>query len=298
MIFSRRIAVLKQLNGGFSANGGEVSGVVRAENYADGVAIELSLINFAPLEEGRYVCAFFDGQSAEILECADKFFIEGRKAQKGFAFAVFFVRGNAVPVAYASCGEINAEVGALVRAIEQRESPPTSKVQDYSDDAIAEDNYYEYESSEDDCALFQDKKEEKSGESAFENEENCAHEQVDKGEKECLTGGLARGAFFERVSAEVEKIFLENERALDLEKIIENSAWAKIDYGDGKNYVFGVVKDGEIPLYFCYGVPSQNPEVCPKSMVGLGVYIQTEKGGYWVMYQDAKSGVSIEIKGA
>lgn len=296
MIFSRRIAVLKQLNGGFSANGGEVSGVVRAENYADGVAIELSLINFAPLEEGRYVCAFFDGQSAEILECADNFFIAGKSAQKGFAFLVFFARGNAVPVALASCGEIKVDVGAITRIIDQKENPLTSKTQTYSDDAIAEDNYYEYESGKDDCAMLQDKKEEKSGQGAFENEENCVDEQTDKGEKERVTGGLAKGAFFERVSAEVEKIFLENERACDLENTIENSAWAKIDYGDGKNYVFGVVKDGETPLYFCYGVPSQNPDVCPKSMVGLGVYIQTETGGYWVMYQDAKSGVSLEIK--
>lgn len=53
--YIKKIAVIKQVKGGFSADGGNITGLVKAETYAGFLKVEVSLINIAPLSEGRYV---------------------------------------------------------------------------------------------------------------------------------------------------------------------------------------------------------------------------------------------------
>lgn len=307
-VYLRRIAVLKQLNGGFSADGGEVSGVARAEQYGDKVFLEVSLINFAPIEEGRYVCAFCCDGKVEFFERTDAHTFGNVSVQNGFAFGVFFVRGNVVPVAFASCGEEKTNVDNLTKRLFNQENPPlqeevkekssekkesesaTGKIE-YSDEAIAEDNYYEYESGKNDNAPFENSAKEQEGQNVFKDEKNNARSK----ESESGVKAFAEGKFYELVMSEVEQILKENDKEGELESLIENSRWAKISYGNENHYVFGVVYEKENPLYFCYGVPSNDDKNCPQSMDGLGVYIPTKAGGYWVMYQDAKSGQTIEL---
>ena len=49
--YTKNIAVIRELKGGFSANGGCLSGLVKAEKYGASLKVEVSLINFAPLTE-------------------------------------------------------------------------------------------------------------------------------------------------------------------------------------------------------------------------------------------------------
>ena len=60
--YTKNIAVIKGVAGGFSADGGALSGLVKAEKYGSFFRAEISLINFAPLESGRYVAAVSDGE--------------------------------------------------------------------------------------------------------------------------------------------------------------------------------------------------------------------------------------------
>ena len=71
----------------------------------------------------------------------------------------------------------------------------------------------------------------------------------------------------------------------------------KINYGDGKFYVFGVIYGGGNAQYICYGVPSDNPRTPPASLENSFFIPASEdaQSGYWVMYQDAKTGASIKI---
>ena len=66
--YVKKIAVIKQIQHGFSADSGTLSGVVKAETYACFLKVEASLINFAPLSEGRYVLGITDGLKTVIFE--------------------------------------------------------------------------------------------------------------------------------------------------------------------------------------------------------------------------------------
>ena len=60
MAYTKNIAVIRELKSGFSADGGALTGLVKVERYGAKLKAEASLINFAPLTEGRYVIAVSD----------------------------------------------------------------------------------------------------------------------------------------------------------------------------------------------------------------------------------------------
>ena len=66
--YTKNIAVIRGLKSGFSVDGGPLSGLVKAEKYGSNLRVEVSLINFAPLNQGKYVCAVSDGKGVCVLD--------------------------------------------------------------------------------------------------------------------------------------------------------------------------------------------------------------------------------------
>ena len=97
--YTKNIAVIRELKGGFSANGGCLSGLVKAEKYGASLKVEVSLINFAPLTEGKYVVALSDGKKVLILDGLSYEGISEVDTGKGFAALICFVKGTVSPVA-------------------------------------------------------------------------------------------------------------------------------------------------------------------------------------------------------
>jgi hypothetical protein len=161
------------------------------------------------------------------------------------------------------------------------------------------------------------------GDADFANE-GCESDYVTDYVK--VAGGLAGGNFYERMKDRVERIFADYPKDSLLESAMEGSRWAKIDYGAGKYYSFGVIEvDGRV-AYICYGVPASSN--CNQSLKDRSVYIQTGSGsgsscngcgngsgsgtgsgtgngsgsgtgssGYYVLFQSAVTGVSVDVKG-
>ena len=98
---------------------------------------------------------------------------------------------------------------------------------------------------------------------------------------------------------EIENIFSEYPAEENLIKLIAGSRWARIDYGDGKYYVFGILFDDGKPRYICYGVPARQTDAPPEGMEELASFVPLSETvtdrGYWVMYQDAATGASLKI---
>lgn len=65
--FIRKMCILKELKKGFSADGSPLGGVARVETFAGQVTLQISLINFAPLSDGRYVCVLCDKGGERIV---------------------------------------------------------------------------------------------------------------------------------------------------------------------------------------------------------------------------------------
>ncbi len=294
MGYTKNIAVIKGLLGGFSADGGPLSGLVKAEKYSSELRIEVSLINFAPLSEGRYVVALSDGPHTQIVE--DGLF-EGSSevdTSQGFAAAVCYVNGTVQLIASAVCGNFHAAAFGLKTEIERAEKIKSvsaaaenkESASGYEDEALAEENYYEFgEVDENGGAVFETAQEKEDGNRPAEDEEN-SHSvgggQTDKG-----------GRFYGRMRAEIERVLSDYPPSEELCAAVEDSRWVEISYGGDNFYVFGViVRDGR-PRYICYGIPTSQSDVPPAGMRGMAAFldVKTQHGtGFWVMYQDADTG--------
>lgn len=331
MAYTKNIAVIKGIKDGFSADGGKLSGLIKAEKYGTKLRIEVSLINFAPLTEGRYVCAISDGKATQIFEDGVYEGESGVDTSQGFASLICLVKGQVYPVASAICGNFHDTALSIKGEVEKAENLKTAmkkpteeenkqnekeKVKEvYEDEAIAEVNYYEYaKTDENGRAVCEDKKEETKGSETLRDEEaSCAVEEKQNGVKNAETkaysGGneeispqnpiVESGIFYENMKDEIDGILQKYPPVKELEELIEGSKWVKISYGDGVFYVFGVLYSEEKPAYICYGVPAEQSAIPPESMKDMVAFIPCSKddatNGYWVMYQDAETGASIKV---
>ncbi|MCD8309300.1 MAG: hypothetical protein LUD19_05530 [Clostridia bacterium] len=305
--YTRNIAVIKGIKSGFSADGGRLSGLVKTEQYGTRLRADITLINFAPLAEGHYVIALSDG-AGEVVFGSEGY--EGEcdvDISCGFAAAVCFVlKGEVNHIATAVCGDMEYAADFARRAVEAEERAYVSSTETaYDDEAIAEGNYYERDedggSGESGGCLRKDEAEKEEEICGSEDEAYCGvcKEPQDKeqcGEGEAIEIPLAAAdGFYRTVQGEIERIFGTYPQEEELERVVEDSRWAKITYGGGKHYVFGVIYAEGKPAYLCYGVPSKNAKTPPDSLKGMAGYIPISGGGYWVMYQDAATGISIKI---
>lgn len=306
MGYTKNIAVIRGLKSGFSADGGPLSGIVKAEKYGASLKVEVSLINFAPLTEGKYVAAISDGKRTCVLDGLTFEGVSEVDTSAGFAALVCFVNGAVSPIASAICGNYQSAAMGIRSEIEKQErisaaSPaPKESAQEqyvkYEDEALAQENYYEYEQTDKNGgAVCENPQTQKNRQSLRENE------KADSSFKEDAAGGLARGNFFfDAMKDEIEKVLSSYPEESPLMKTVENSRWVRITYGEGKYYVFGVIYTDQSPAYICYGVPTEDSSRPPESLSGLASFIpsspDSDESGYWVMYQDAITGASVKIK--
>lgn len=130
-------------------------------------------------------------------------------------------------------------------------------------------------------------------EEAMENEMN---EQMEE--------DLQREAtFYDEVKDQIDALFEKYERETALEEIIPNSKFVRVDFNnDGRSYIFGVINDSNNqPEYIVYGIPSRFQDVPPEELEGYYQWLPLdveapEEDGYYMMYQDARTGEHVKIE--
>ena len=98
--------------------------------------------------------------------------------------------------------------------------------------------------------------------------------------------------FYLSVKPQLDEIFVCFPECDDLEEVVPNSKWAKIQVEDGF-YVVGLILDGEVVRYISYGVPATKNSCPPSEIRDVAVWLddgKEEGKGYWVIYQDAMTG--------
>ncbi len=98
--------------------------------------------------------------------------------------------------------------------------------------------------------------------------------------------------FYLSVKPQLDEIFVCFPECEDLEAVVPNSKWAKIQVEDGF-YVVGLILDGEVVRYISYGVPATKNSCPPSEIRDVAVWLddgKKEGKGYWVIYQDAMTG--------
>ena len=107
MSYEKRVAVLKQINKGFSADGGALSGAVYLERFGRELTVKVQAAGLAALKEGRYALVLSVGNTnfclalgrGEALKIAD-----APSIREGFSVLIAFVKDEAQAVAFGRCG--------------------------------------------------------------------------------------------------------------------------------------------------------------------------------------------------
>ena len=104
MNYVKKMCILRQVKQGFSGDGKALSGLIKIEQYGKNLAVEVSIINFAPLVSGEYYCLLSDGKGkTEMLSLRGKSFfnlLSDLDISTGFCGIVCYVKNEIVPIAY------------------------------------------------------------------------------------------------------------------------------------------------------------------------------------------------------
>ena len=308
--YCKKMCVLKQLSTGFASDGKKVSGLLTAEKYGTRLTACFSLINFAPLSEGRYVAALSDTRGGlEFFELSATGGTLKREStlslEDGFCCLICHVAFRAAPAAFGKCGDKIYDVKKLCAAVEEKErgkAAPAAKEEreetppenaPYDDEIVATENYYEYpDANVENLTIKEKSHEEQPGLSAVD----AVADAVDTGEEraeETACGadadadedavrlfkvespgnenGSAR--YYDSVKGELDELFEKYPSEDNLQRAVEDSRWVKIEFAPQKYYTVGLMFEKGKPRYICYGVPAANKSEPPAALKGFCSYL-------------------------
>lgn len=109
-------------------------------------------------------------------------------------------------------------------------------------------------------------------------------------------------SFYEQIKPQLDTLFNKYSPEEVLGQVIANSKWVKVNYDGGVNYyVLGLVFDDNKNNveYIAYGMPSTDSQNAPDDLAGFAQWLPLNNlngaNGYWIVYQDAKTGETIKV---
>ena len=138
--------------------------------------------------------------------------------------------------------------------------------------------------------------------SLFESSENEINESIDNELKSNESTNSNKHMFYDMIAEQLEDLFEKYPREVNLENLVENSRWVKINYEDNdKFYVVGIIYLNNEIKYICYGVPGSYYTEPPLELKDYSQWLPTDtlhpyENGYWVMYQDSDTGENVILK--
>ena len=134
-----------------------------------------------------------------------------------------------------------------------------------------------------------DKKEENKDNS------NITKEKIIENKEKKTESKLDDEDFFNGIRPQLDELFKCYPADKELMRAVPDSKWVRVDYENNEYYVVGILYNGKRATHICYGVPGdytirpkQKSEWLPLD------YADPEGKGYWVIFQDALTGNTIE----
>ena len=120
MNYVKKMCILRQIRQGFSGDGKALSGLIKIEQYGKNLAVEISVINFAPLASGEYYCLLSDGKGkTEMLALRGKSLfnlLTDLDVSGGFCGIICYVKNEVVPIAYGINGNKSYDWKTILNA--------------------------------------------------------------------------------------------------------------------------------------------------------------------------------------
>ena len=308
------MCILRQIKQGFSGDGKALSGIIKVEQYGKNLAVEVSIINFAPLVSGEYYCLLSDGKGkTEMLALRGKSMfniLSDMDIGEGFCAIICYVKTELVPIAYGINGKgaydwksiLNATLppvfpqskqekadGEIAETVE--ETPPNAE--DYDDEAMAVKNYYE--ENEHERVELTKTNENASIESADKDE---GTEERSCAKKDGNVEGVLRDAneeYYLSVKKELDGLFASYPQDDTLCDAFSYSRWARIQGVEGapKYLVGAVYEDGKLQ-FVCYALAAENKDNPPEEIKGVCSFVPVSPlvnaEGFFVIFQSATTG--------
>lgn len=103
--------------------------------------------------------------------------------------------------------------------------------------------------------------------------------------------------YYLSVKSTIERL-MKGEHETALERALEGTVWVKVPYRDKSYYVIGLI--GNPPEYIGYAVVGKYALNPPRQLEKISKWLplsaeQPEGDGYWVMFQDAVTGATVQI---
>ena len=316
MQYVRKMCILKQLKQGFSGDGKTLSGLVKAEQYGNNLAVEVSVINFAPLSFGEYYCILADERDKTQL-----FPLRGKSLfnvltdmdiSGGFCAIICYVNNEITPIAYGVNGDrtydwkriLNATLPPSYRETEVEEQtqlavgdPTTNR---YNDEKIANENYYKEEDNEPN--VLQETDENVFTESAGEKQDDKTGLDTTQNEtaSRVLHPFTTNGdGYYQNVKSEIDELFAKYPKDDTLNGAFSCSQWVRVK-GDehAPQYLVGVVYLDGKAQYVCYALKAVDKDNPPKEIREVCAYVPVspfqENDGFFVIFQSANTGQCIK----
>ncbi len=312
MNYVKKMCILRQIKQGFSGDGKTLSGLIKIEQYGKNLAVEVSIINFAPLVSGEYYCLLSDGRGkTEMLSLRGKSIfniLSDIDISGGFCGIICYVKNEVVPIAYGINGNGSYDWRAILnRALPpvfphkkkggeeiagaQAPPPPLPKRNEggtyemnevsaaqtmtYDDEAVAENNYYE--EKEDERVQPTQTDENAHAESTAQNEET----QAGADEPQDGDAPRVRNAFeidpdgyYLSVKRELDELFSIYPRDKTLSGAFSYSEWIRVR-GTAKEpkYLVGAVYESGRVKYICYALAAEDKENPPEEIKNVCCFV-------------------------
>lgn len=268
MNYVKKMCILRQARQGFSGDGKTLSGLIKIEQYGKNLAIEVSVINFAPLVSGEYYCLISDGKGkTEMLSLRGKSLfniLSDLDISHGFCGVICYVKNDVVPVAYGINGNGSYDWKTILNAalppvfpksekLEKAESATTEAINPtkttkleeneptvyvfneekppaYDDETVATENYYQ-ENKENERELFSEARGNARPQSEAENErEKTGTDKAQNEDAHHLRHPFETDTdgYYRAVKGEIDDLFEKYPRDQTLVGAFSCSEWVRV----------------------------------------------------------------------
>ncbi len=320
MRYIKKMCILRQVKQGFSEDGKTISGLVKVEQYGKNLAVEVSIINFAPLSSGEYYCILSDNAfRTEMLALRGKSLfniLTDMEIENGFCAVLCFVKNDVSPIAYGVNGEATYEWKRILNAampLTNKNFPKTAQSSEiaqtaavereettYNDERLASENYFKEEEREQE--LFQEIIDDAPSQSAAEDEkaQEWANPSQDANAQDVRHPfATETDGYYLSVKSEIDELLRSYPKDDTLCGAFSCSEWVRIKGEEGNpKYLVGIVYDNEKAKYICYALAAEDKNCPPQEIKDVCAFVPSnlfdENVGFFVIFQSTATGECIK----
>ncbi len=310
MNYVKKMCILRQIKQGFSGDGKLLSGLIKIEQYGKNLAVEVSIINFAPLVSGEYYCLLSDGRGkTEMLSLRGKSIfniLSDLDISAGFCGIICYVKTEVVPIAYGINGngsydwrsilgkalppvfpkkeeKAEGEIAKTVATIEDFEEIEPSRYEmtenspeniPYDDEAVAKENYYEVKDERIELSKTDENANAESKGQAKAQKSGADVKENENDEGVLPSFKVDTDGYYRSVKRELDDLFSRYPQDKTLSAAFQRSEWVRLrgSANDPKYLVGALYRDGKAE-YICYALSAEEGEAPPEEIKSVCAFV-------------------------